>query len=99
MPGERVWEMLIATVEKRFRSAEAQSTARRRHVLGGNGNTYVTAVIRDVARSLGFKPISVQFAKKQHDRELLQRVQVRLCGSDGPGRPAGAATGSVPAFQ
>lgn len=99
LPGGRVREMLIATVEKRFQSAEAVLIARRRHFLGDNGNTYVAAETREVARSLGFKLIGVQSVKQRHDRELLQRVQVRLCDSDVPVRHAGAATGSLPAFQ
>ena len=65
LPGEPVCEMLIEAVEKRFGSVEAIPATHTLEFLTDNGSAYIAHATRNVARSLGLKPINTPVCSPQ----------------------------------
>lgn len=65
LPGEPVREMLIEAVEKRFGSVESVPRGHTLEFLSDNGGAYIAAQTRQMARSLGLKPINTPVCSPQ----------------------------------
>jgi len=65
LPGERVREMLIEAVERRFGAVEAVPAGHRLEFLSDNGGAYIAADTRALARSLGLQPINTPVCSPQ----------------------------------
>jgi putative transposase len=65
LPGEPVREMLIEAVEKRFGAVELVPSSHVLEFLSDNGSAYVAAQTRQMARSLGLKPINTPVCSPQ----------------------------------
>lgn len=65
LPGERVREMLIEAVEKRFGAVEAIPAGHTLEFLTDNGGAYIAADTRRIARSLGLTPINTPVCSPQ----------------------------------
>lgn len=58
-------EMLIEAVERRFGAADAIPAGHQLEFLSDNGNAYIAADTRALARSLGLKPINTPVCSPQ----------------------------------
>jgi len=65
LPGEPVREMLIEAVERRFGAVEGLPLQQPLEFLTDNGGAYIAAHTRQIARSLGLRPINTPVCSPQ----------------------------------
>ena len=65
LPAEPVCEMLIEAVEKRFGAVEAIPPTHVLEFLSDNGSAYIAHATRNVARTLGLKPVNTPVCSPQ----------------------------------
>jgi len=70
LPGEPVREMLIEAVEQRFGAVESVPPGHTLEFLSDNGSAYIASQTRQMARSLGLKPINTPLCSPQSNGML-----------------------------
>ena len=65
LPGEPVREMLIEAVDKRFGTVEPVPGGHTLEFLSDNGSAYIATQTRQMARTLGLKPINTPVCSPQ----------------------------------